>query len=169
MMAWLSISGVFGSNLESRVLSMNYMKVQGAVAYEPSYVEEVMFNMGYMCHCSVALFNTPLEELFPKFIDSPFAYGIEHGEPHYMVGFSGKEMAEGVLHKRSSVKYYFDMGNIYMWVGHSIALVQWYTGYPFKRILEMQPLSVWYYMYNVYHTMDESKLLEWADGVFIRW
>lgn len=31
----------------------------------------------------------------------------------------------------------------------------------------MQPLENWYHIYGVYHTMDESKLLDWAGGVYL--
>lgn len=147
---------------------MDFSKVKGRTAYDAIYIDEVMEHFGYMCHCSVVLFNTPLEEFFPKFFDNYLCRGIEEGNPHYLVGYSGKEMAEMVLGRHSDVNNYFDIGSFWMWVGRSIALVQWYTSHSFKTILEMQPLPVWYYMFRAYHTADESHLLEWADSVFIR-
>lgn len=146
---------------------MDYFSVTRKTAYSASYVEEVMENLGYMCHCSVVLFHTPLEVLIPKFLDSPFAYGIEHGNPHYMVGYHGMEIAERLLGKRYGSNIYYTEGDIWFWVGRSLALVQWYTCYKFKALLDMQPLEYWYHIYRVYHTMDESKLLDWAGGVYL--
>lgn len=144
------------------------MKVEGVTAYDALYIDEVMEKFGYMCYCSEALFSVPLEKFFAKFLQSPLCRGIEEGNPHYLIGYSGKEMAELVLHRRTDIKFYFDMESIFMWIGRSIALVQWYTRYPFKTILEMQPLSEWFHMFVTYHAVDESHLLKWADEVFIR-
>lgn len=146
---------------------MNFEKIKRETNYDVSYVDEVMTNFGYMCHSSVVLFKTPLEEFFPKFLDSPFCKGVEDGNPHFLVGYSGVEMAKEILGKHRKAGYYYTMGDIWTWIGRSIALVQWYTCREFKLILEMQPLSVWYQMYNAYHTMDESQLLDWAGGVFL--
>lgn len=91
---------------------MDYFSVTRKTAYSASYVEEVMENLGYMCHCSVVLFHTPLEVLIPKFLESPFAYGIEHGNPHYMVGYHGMEIAERLLGKRYHSNIYYTEGDI---------------------------------------------------------
>lgn len=145
---------------------MDYAKVKKETAYDVLYLYDVMENLGYMCNSSVVLFDTPLDVLFPKFIASRYAKGIEEGNPHYLIGFTGVEITQDLLNKRYESNWYFTLGDIHYWVGYAIALIQWYTMYTFEDILRKVPLSEWYYMFEVYHTMDESHLLSWADEVF---
>lgn len=130
--------------------------------YDKMYLEEVMWNIGHLYQYSVDVLGVSIEKLTDDFINSEFAKGIERGNPHYMVGFTGSEILErlysvevpevGIVPRRE------------YWIGYALALIQWELGISFKEVLKKHSLERLNSLYPAYHCMDDGKIVSYVRG-----
>jgi DNA-binding transcriptional regulator YiaG len=110
---------------------------------------------------------------FGWFISSGIAAKFEQGNPKYVAGMSGFELAEAVLtetnvpYEKREPSYLAFKGQEY-WAGWILAYYQWETG---KRFADMVKdgltLSTVLSMY-ILHEADESKFVEAANEIIAR-
>lgn len=143
-------------------------------AYSELYLDDAMENLGDMIEYAVGECGLPPDEFMNRFISSGIAARFEKGNPKYVAGMSGVELAELVLEvtnpvgksSRATLKVE-EKGREY-WAGWILAYYQWITGKRFEDIFENGlPLSQIMSMY-ILHEADVSKFVESADSIIER-
>ncbi len=98
------------------------------------------------------------------FVNTGYAEQFERGNPAYVAGMSGVELACKVVKKAYKNKTLpeicqYDRYSPEYWAGWALAEYQWYTGRRFRDIFERIPLSHIIAMYRVYHETDISNFI----------
>lgn len=105
------------------------------------------------------------------FINTGYAEQFERGNPAYVAGMSGIELARAVIIKAYGRKelpkpiHVEDCSPEY-WAGWAVAEYQWYTGRRFKDIFERIPLTKIIAMYSVYHEMDITNFIDTMEEFY---
>ena len=139
-------------------------------AYSELYLDDAMNNLGDMVEYAVCDLGFAPDEFFGWFITSGIASKFEKGNPKYITGMSGFELAEAVL-KATNLSYenkepsYNDFKGREYWAGWILAYYQWKTG---KRFEDMAndglTLSTVFSMY-ILHEADVSKFVDSANEI----
>lgn len=134
--------------------------------YIKDYLDEVMKNMGYMYQYLRDVHNINIRESIKMFRKSNIALGIETGNPHYLCGLFGTELAEELLGSYDVVEqsHYPD---IEYWIGWASAYLQWYSNISFDRLYELVPADRFVWIYGPYHEMWFEHLDEFAENNLI--
>ena len=142
-------------------------------AYSELYLDDAMHNLGDMVEYAVCGLGFEPDLFFGWFISSGVASKFEKGNPKYIAGMSGYELAETVLnitnvpYKKRTTAYTDFKGREY-WAGWILAFYQWKTGQRFEDIVkDGLTLSAVLSMY-ILHEADESKFVEAADEIIAR-
>ena len=105
------------------------------------------------------------------FVNTGYAEQFERGNPAYIAGMSGVELARAVIVKAYGKKefpkpvYTEDCSPEY-WAGWALAEYQWFCGRRFKNIFERIPFSKIVEMYSVYHEMDITNFIDAMEGFY---
>ena len=142
-------------------------------AYSELYLDDAMNNLGDMVEFAVCDLGFDPDEFFGWFISSGIASKFEKGNPKYIAGMSGFELAEAVLaeinvsYEKREPSYVEFKGREY-WAGWTLAYYQWATGKRFKDIVkDGLSLSTVFSMY-ILHEADESKFVDAANEIIAR-
>ena len=142
-------------------------------AYSELYLDDAMNNLGDMVEYAVCDMSYDPDQFFGWFISSGIADKFEKGNPKYVTGMSGFELAEAVLNA-TNIKYekieptHIDFKGREYWGGWILAYYQWFTGKRFEDIVKGGlPLSTVFSMY-ILHEADESKFVESANEILNR-
>ena len=143
------------------------------IAYNELYLDDAMHNLADMVEYAVCDLGFDSDEFFGWFVSSGIASKFEKGNPKYITGMSGVELAEAVLNKTNVVyiskeaSHNIDKGKEY-WAGWILAYYQWITGMRFEDMIKNGlSLSTVMSMY-VLHEADESKFVENANEIIAR-
>ena len=139
-------------------------------AYEETYLDDAMNNLGDMFDYAVNDCGYDAEEFFTHFIVSGVASAFERGNPKYLAGLSGPELASTVIFRTYKTRpdklpsEDMDKSAEY-WAGWILAYYQWYTSRSFdylrrgglniERVLSMYPTL---------HEADVTKFVTVADN-----
>lgn len=142
-------------------------------AYNELYLNDAMQNLGDMIQYAVCELKFNPDIFFEWFIASGVASQFEKGNPKYIAGMSGYELAEEVLkttnvnYERKEPKYSIDLSKEY-WAGWILAYYQWETNQRFEDIVyNGLTLSIVISMY-ILHEADISKFVESANEIISR-
>lgn len=142
-------------------------------AYSELYLDDAMHNLGDMVEYAVCDLGFVPDEFFGWFLSSGIANMFEKGNPKYISGMSGYELAEVVLnticvpHEKREPSHWGSKGREY-WAGWILAYYQWRTGRRFEDMVKNGlSLSTTLSMY-ILHEADESKFVETADEIIER-
>lgn len=142
-------------------------------AYSELYLDDAMNNLGDMVEYAVCDLGFDPDTFFGWFISSGIASRFEKGNPKYITGMSGFELAEAVLseinvtYKKREPSYAVYKGREY-WAGWILAYYQWQTGTRFEDMVkDGLMLSTVLSMY-ILHEADESKFIDAANAVIAR-
>ena len=140
-------------------------------AYEETYLNDAMNNLGDMFDYAVCDLGYDAEEFYSHFLVSGVAEKFGEGNPKYVAGLSGAELAGAVLYavegkrpeKRPSVAY--ERSPEY-WSGWILAYYQWLTGHSFaymqKRGVTFSKVKS---LYPTLHEADVTKFALVADKI----
>lgn len=142
-------------------------------AYSELYLDDAMNNLGDMVEFAVCDLGFDPDEFFGWFISSGIASKFEKGNPKYITGMSGFELAEAVL-AEINVSYekrepsYFEFKGREYWAGWILAYYQWESAKRFADIVnDGLTLSTVFSMY-ILHEADESKFVDAANEIIAR-
>ena len=142
-------------------------------AYSELYLDDAMNNLGDMVEFAVCDLGFDPDEFFGWYISSGIASKFEKGNPKYIAGMSGFELAEAVL-AETNVSYekceptYAEFKGREYWAGWILAYYQWETGKRFEDIVkDGLTLSTVFSMY-ILHEAHESKFVESANEIIAR-
>lgn len=135
-------------------------------------VQSFMEEFGIMMDYVVSFLHYNPNDFIQMFLATNLPLNIEHGNPKYILGKSGRELAYDVICKYNNLESIdFDDNNwqyqpsIDYWSGSMLVLYQWHANIPYKEILENVSLDDIYKMYSKYHQMDETKFLDRMDEI----
>ena len=140
-------------------------------AYEETYLDDAMNNLGDMLDYAVNDCGLDAEEFFGYFIVSGIAESFERGNPKYIAGLSGPELASEVIYRtirsRPDTPSAEDIDKSpEYWAGWILAYYQWYS---VRRFSDMQKngltINRVLSLYPTLHEADISKFVSVADQI----
>lgn len=135
-------------------------------AYIESYLKDVMRNLGVMSHFCINEYGVSPETFSELFSKSHVAEQISMGNPRFLCGMSGKEMADILMETSLKEVCSTITSNQYhvspeYWAGWVMAYYQWYTAKSFAQMYaEGQTYEKVLQMYNPMHEADLTKVVE---------
>lgn len=139
-------------------------------AYNEYYLDDAMQNLGDMIDYAIADCGYAPDEFFSWFDSSGIAEKIENGNPGYISGMSGVELAREVIYQitgnyPTKTRINKDCVSREYWAGWILAYYQWYSGLKFSDIAEnglslSEVLSLY-----ILHEADQSKFVETASVI----
>lgn len=144
-----------------------------ARAYKKTYLSSAMRNLAVMMDCGVRKYGYTIEEFYNKFLASDVSRQFANGNPRYLVGMSGAELADcvvevsgGTVLKKNDGTY--TVGPEY-WAGWALAYYQWLTRRSFTYMLKKGlGINKVVAMYYPLHEADLSKFANAADDIIKR-
>ncbi len=132
-------------------------------AYDGDYLYYVQKNLGNMLDFSVNTCDFELHNFWDMFLVSGLDEQIENGNPKYLVGVTGCELAKLICEKSGiplvqEDQMYLDKSPEY-WVGWAIAYYQWHSNKSFGKITKAVPVDEIIAMYPTLHEADISKFV----------
>ena len=144
-----------------------------ARAYKKTYLNGAMRNLGVMMDCGVRKYGYPIEEFYQKFISSEVSRQFAAGNPRYLVGMSGAELADSVVEATGGTVLKENDGTysvgLEYWAGWVLAYYQWLSRRSFTYMLKMGlGINEVIAMYYPLHEADLSKFANAADDIIKR-
>lgn len=144
-----------------------------ARAYKKTYLNGAMRNLAVMLDCGVRKYGYPIEDFYTMFLSSEVSRQFSKGNPRYLVGMSGAELADSVVEAsggtvKSDNDGTYSVGPEY-WAGWVMAYYQWLSrrsfAYMHSRGLGISEVVSMYYPL---HEADISKFAAAADSIIER-
>ena len=125
-----------------------------------------MRNLAVMMDCGVRKYGYPIEEFYEKFLSSEVSRQFASGNPRYLVGLSGAELADLVVEAADGVISPLNDGTYTVgpeyWAGWALAYYQWHSFRSFSY-LQRKGLGINEVM-AMYHPLHEADLTKFADA-----
>ena len=139
-------------------------------AYSESYLDDAMNNLGDMMDYAVNDCGYDADTFFGWFVSCGIAEQFGTGNPRYIVGMSGIELASETIYLTTGsypkTKYTpREDANPAYWAGWSIAYYQWLRGIRFRDILLGGLLISKVVSMYILHEADMTKFVEVADSI----
>ena len=136
-----------------------------ARAYKKTYLNGAMRNLAVMMDCGVRKYGFPIEEFYEKFLASDVSRQFAGGNPRYLVGMSGAELADMVVEASGDALSNDNDGTYTVgpeyWAGWVLAYYQWLTHRSFA-FMRSKGLGI-KEIVNMYHPLHEADLTKFAD------
>jgi DNA-binding transcriptional regulator YiaG len=137
-------------------------------AYQETYVNNAMSLMGDMIDYVSNDCNMDADLYFKLFLSSNVCKAIENGNPKYILGRSGIDIAKDVVLDKIGKTLIeipqerFSRSPEY-WAGWAIAYYQWFSARKFAEINCVLPFSTLTVLYSTLHEADISKFVSVAN------
>lgn len=144
-----------------------------ARAYKKTYLNGAMRNLAVMMDCGVRKYGYSIEEFYEKFLASEVSRQFAGGNPRYLVGLSGAELADEVIESSGGTVLKendgtYTVGREY-WAGWALAYYQWLSRRSFAYMLKKGlGISEVMAMYHPLHEADLSKFADAAESIIQR-
>ncbi len=131
-------------------------------AYDKDYLYHAQKNFAHMIDFAVNTCDYDIDEYFNMFLSSSVCEQYENGNPAYIAGKSGPELARIVVREIKDEDIseqdvmYLDKSPEY-WLGWALSFYAWKKNYKFKYILEAVPAGDMIGMYDTLHEADITK------------
>ena len=144
-----------------------------ARAYKKMYLDEAMRNLAVMMDCGVRKYGYPIGEFYRRFLACDVSRQFAGGNPRYLVGMSGAELADCVVEATGGTVLNendgtYTVGSEY-WAGWALAYYQWLTrrsfAYMHNKGLGINEVVAMYYPL---HEADLSKFADAANEIIAR-
>ncbi|MBQ0016976.1 MAG: hypothetical protein KBT04_08345 [Bacteroidales bacterium] len=125
-----------------------------------------MRNLGAMSHFCINEYGLSPEEFSNLFANSHVAEQISMGNPRFLTGLSGKEMADMLIESTAELKVKQTNSITYQinpeyWAGWVLAYYQWYSAKSFRQMYaDGQTYEKILMMYHPMHEADLAKIVE---------
>ena len=134
-------------------------------AYSESYLNNAKDRLSEFFDYAVNDCKMEMGWIASLFVASGFAEQFGKGNPAYVAGMSGVELARAVIQKVYGTKEFpeptqSEERSPEYWAGWALASYQWYYARRFRDIFRRIPPEDVIAMYPVYHEMDISHFIE---------
>ena len=142
-------------------------------AYKKTYLSGAMRNLAVMLDCGVRKYGYSINDFYDKFLSSDVSRQFAKGNPRYLVGLSGAELADMVMQESGNTISERNDGSFTVgpefWSGWVMAYYQWYSRRSFAYMKKMGlGINEVISMYNPLHEADLSKFVDVADTIIER-
>lgn len=133
-------------------------------AYSELYINTAQNILGHAIDYAIRTLDVDIKTFQDAFLVSPISKQFSKGNPKYVSGINGCELAEMVLDYANIAYFehehimYLDKTNYY-WLGWALAYYQWYTNLSFMEIINNISFEEILLMYPKYHEMDIMKFV----------
>ena len=137
-------------------------------AYRETYLNKVQSALGDAFDYAINTCGIPGEDFIKFFITSSVSKRIENGEPAFLAGKSGIEIAVDVVLESTGRQLnnepqdHFGRTREY-WIGWAVCYYQWFSARSFNDIFKVLSFEDLQSMYYTLHEADISKFVEIAD------
>lgn len=142
------------------------MEISNKTAYSELYVNDAQKTIAHSFDYAVNKMNYTLKEYADLFANFEYIHLIEKGDPHYIAGMSGIELAKIVCNKRNNkygiLPYY---PGVEFWTGWILAYYQWLRNLSFKAIFEKFSIERFERAYPTFHESNKKRMFEYMDKV----
>ena len=134
-------------------------------AYAEDYLDGAQRILGDAVDFAVMTLGLEPDDFGNSFAVSDVSGQFASGNPRYVAGMNGCELARQVLtetqtpYSDAEDAMFLEKGPEY-WAGWALAFYQWYSNTAFMEILRVVPLGEIMVMYPAYHEMD---VMQFAD------
>ena len=134
-------------------------------AYDDDYLNGAQRILGDAVDFAVMSLDIELDVFGKVFAVSDTSKQFGAGNPKYVAGINGCELARKVLTETdmpftdTEDAMFLDKGPEY-WTGWALAFYQWYSGYSFMEILKTVSMEQILKMYPIYHEMDIMQFVD---------
>lgn len=139
-------------------------------AYNETYLDDAMCNLGEMLDYVVNVCGQDINIFFRYFISSGVATQFEKGNPKYVTGMSGVELAWDIMRKVTGDCEYKEPDDSVersreYWTGWVLAYYQWFRNIRFSELYDngLTPSKIC--SDYILHEADISKFVEMADNI----
>ena len=137
-------------------------------AYNEMYLGKTQVLLGNMLHFAVYDLKWEAENFWKIFIDSPYSKSVYAGEPKYVVGESGVELAYLLYHSVTGKECKVDPTPCIVktpeyYAGWALAYYSWYRNRPYDEINRFAPIRDVILSYHPYHEMDIMQFVDMMD------
>lgn len=135
-----------------------------ALSYEQMYLSDVQKNLGFLFQFCLCNLGKSPQELQQDFLASIIPTQIEFGNPDFLSGKSGLELAfflyQGIEQKIKEAlqEPYYPQAEY--WAGFVVAYAQWKLQIPFSVLFSKYPLERILSNYHLMHEADISKMVD---------
>lgn len=139
-------------------------------AYNESYLNDAAENLGDMLAYAVNDCGYDADEFFGWFVMSGLADQFGNGNPKYIAGLSGIELAREVVYQTSGVRPSIEATqdiekDATYWAGWALAHYQWFSGLRFADIIRGGLTVSKVKSLYILHEADISKFIDAADSM----
>ena len=140
-------------------------------AYSESYLNNAKDRLSSFFDYAINDCRLTPDWITALFINTGYAEQFERGNPAYVAGMSGVELARAVIMKAYIQKELPSPANAEdcspeYWAGWAVAEYQWFYGHRFKDIFERIPLAKIIGMYSIYHEMDITSFIDTMEEFY---
>ena len=138
-------------------------------AYQEIYLSNAQSALGDAFDYAINTCKISGENFIQMLLSSSVCKKLENGEPAYLAGKSGIEIAREILvettGKQFSQEQNYDMSRSpEYWIGWAAAYYQWFSGRKYNQIFEALPFQDLEKMYCTLHEADVSKFADIAES-----
>ena len=142
-------------------------------AYSEDYLDDAMKNLGEAVEYAPLACHVDPDSFLERFLVSRLAEEFERGNPRYVCGMSGTELARLTLIRTGDADCFEKpLSNEYLpaeyWCGWSLAHYQWYSCRSFRMIRRCVSMQQILQAYPALHQSPDEKFLEYMDDAVIR-
>ena len=137
-------------------------------AYQEIYLSNAQSAMGDAFDYVINTCKISGENFIQMLLSSSVCKKLENGEPNYLAGKSGVEIAREILEETTGKQpdheqdYHISRSPEY-WIGWAVAYYQWFSGRRYQQIFEALPFQDLEKMYYTLHEADVSKFADIAE------
>lgn len=142
-------------------------------SYPEYYLDSAQDILGHAFDWVVNTCGADLTEFATMFAKSNVGIQFGLGNPKYVAGVNGSELANTVMYELGlpefnfESSFYADKSEEY-WIGWALALYQWQSDKTFEDILNHISIKEFQEMYLLGHELGEEKLIEILDSKYNR-
>ena len=138
-------------------------------AYQEIYLSHAQSALGDAFDYAINTCKIPGDNFIQMLLSSSVCKKLENGEPDYLAGKSGIEIARAILEettgKQFSQEQDYDLSRSpEYWIGCAVAYYQWYSDRRYNQIFEALPYQDLEKMYYILHEADVSKFADIAES-----
>ena len=138
-------------------------------AYQEIYLSNAQAMLGDAFDYGINACHIPGSSFVKLFAASTISKRLENGEPSYLSGKSGIEVAREILAETTgkvpdaAPQEHFDRSREY-WIGWAVAYYQWFSGRSYSDIFKVVSFEELQKMYDPLHEADITKFADILDA-----
>ena len=138
-------------------------------AYQEIYLSNAQSMLGDAFDYGINACHIPGSSFVKLFAASTISKRLENGEPSYLSGKSGIEVAREILAETTgkvpdaAPQEHFDRSREY-WIGWAVAYYQWFSGRSYSDIFKVVSFEELQKMYDPLHEADITKFADILDA-----